>query len=402
MLAVGGLAPLSELDGYAARLKSMTGGQGAWTMALSHYEQAPPNLPSAARHRIRQAPAARGRITAPRPPPLLLLPPPRGPRRRARSPPPSRWRGPGARLRRAGRDRLSRSLRRIGGGGARRRSFPPSRTTRPTRSHIYRRDPRSSRWVPGPARRLPRHRRRRGIGHRGRGCHRIARLLTIVARAQRARQGAAQPAAALRDHDRGRHAAVPRARRHAVHGSAARARRGAGATRLSSRRRRPPRAEGGRRLQHRGARGHAGRRVDDRVAQSRAGWPRAADPARESRARGRRRARRVRNARRARPRRARGPQPRARRGGLRDRCGTRGRSRPLCALPLVGQGGGQGDADRRRGPWRPAAGSAVRAAAHGRAATVERRRRRPRSGGPPNARSPSPAQQTFRSITVAP
>ena len=44
MLAVNGRAPLSELDGYAARLKSMTGGHGAWTMALSHYEQAPPNL----------------------------------------------------------------------------------------------------------------------------------------------------------------------------------------------------------------------------------------------------------------------------------------------------------------------------------------------------------------------
>jgi elongation factor G len=44
MLAVNGLAPLAELDGYAARLKSMTGGHGAWTMALSHYEQAPPNL----------------------------------------------------------------------------------------------------------------------------------------------------------------------------------------------------------------------------------------------------------------------------------------------------------------------------------------------------------------------
>ena len=43
-LAVNGLAPLSELDGYAARLKSMTGGHGAWTMALSHYEQAPPML----------------------------------------------------------------------------------------------------------------------------------------------------------------------------------------------------------------------------------------------------------------------------------------------------------------------------------------------------------------------
>ena len=43
-LAVTGLAPLGELEGYAARLKSMTGGHGAWTMELSHYEQAPPNL----------------------------------------------------------------------------------------------------------------------------------------------------------------------------------------------------------------------------------------------------------------------------------------------------------------------------------------------------------------------
>ena len=43
-LAVDGLAPLAELDGYAARLKSMTGGQGAWSMALSHYEPAPPLL----------------------------------------------------------------------------------------------------------------------------------------------------------------------------------------------------------------------------------------------------------------------------------------------------------------------------------------------------------------------
>ncbi len=44
MLAVNGLAPLAELEGYAARLKSMTGGHGAWTMALSHYEPAPPGL----------------------------------------------------------------------------------------------------------------------------------------------------------------------------------------------------------------------------------------------------------------------------------------------------------------------------------------------------------------------
>ena len=44
ILAVSGLAPLVELDGYSARLKSVTGGQGSWTMQLSHYEQAPPNL----------------------------------------------------------------------------------------------------------------------------------------------------------------------------------------------------------------------------------------------------------------------------------------------------------------------------------------------------------------------
>jgi elongation factor G len=43
-LTVNGLAPLSELDGYAARLKAMTAGHAAWTMALSHYEPAPPSL----------------------------------------------------------------------------------------------------------------------------------------------------------------------------------------------------------------------------------------------------------------------------------------------------------------------------------------------------------------------
>jgi elongation factor G len=44
VLAVSGLAPLVELDGYSARLKSVTGGQGTWTMQLSHYEPAPPQL----------------------------------------------------------------------------------------------------------------------------------------------------------------------------------------------------------------------------------------------------------------------------------------------------------------------------------------------------------------------
>ena len=44
VLAITGQAPLVELDGYSARLKSVTGGHGSWSMALSHYEQAPPAL----------------------------------------------------------------------------------------------------------------------------------------------------------------------------------------------------------------------------------------------------------------------------------------------------------------------------------------------------------------------
>lgn len=43
-MVVEGQVPLAELEGYSARLKSMTQGRGAWTMSLSHYEQAPPNL----------------------------------------------------------------------------------------------------------------------------------------------------------------------------------------------------------------------------------------------------------------------------------------------------------------------------------------------------------------------
>jgi len=42
ILAITGKAPLAELDGYSARLKSVTGGHGSWSMALSHYEPAPP------------------------------------------------------------------------------------------------------------------------------------------------------------------------------------------------------------------------------------------------------------------------------------------------------------------------------------------------------------------------
>ncbi len=41
MLLIEGIAPLSELEGYAARVKAMTSGHGGWTMTLSHYEPAP-------------------------------------------------------------------------------------------------------------------------------------------------------------------------------------------------------------------------------------------------------------------------------------------------------------------------------------------------------------------------
>jgi elongation factor G len=44
MCAIRGLAPLSELNGYANRLKSVTGGQGSYSMTLSHYEAVPPNV----------------------------------------------------------------------------------------------------------------------------------------------------------------------------------------------------------------------------------------------------------------------------------------------------------------------------------------------------------------------
>jgi elongation factor G len=33
---------LSELNGYQARLNGMTGGQGRYTLELSHYEPVPP------------------------------------------------------------------------------------------------------------------------------------------------------------------------------------------------------------------------------------------------------------------------------------------------------------------------------------------------------------------------
>ncbi|MGZ8216760.1 elongation factor G [Methylomagnum sp.] len=42
--SVSGRAPLAELDNYHSRLKSLTAGQGSYTLELSHYEQVPPNV----------------------------------------------------------------------------------------------------------------------------------------------------------------------------------------------------------------------------------------------------------------------------------------------------------------------------------------------------------------------
>jgi elongation factor G len=41
-LAVSALVPLAELVDYAVRLKSLTAGQGTYTLDLSHYEAVPP------------------------------------------------------------------------------------------------------------------------------------------------------------------------------------------------------------------------------------------------------------------------------------------------------------------------------------------------------------------------
>jgi elongation factor G len=43
-LAVLGQAPLAELSSYQSRLNAMTGGQGRYTLAFSHYQAVPPSV----------------------------------------------------------------------------------------------------------------------------------------------------------------------------------------------------------------------------------------------------------------------------------------------------------------------------------------------------------------------
>jgi elongation factor G len=44
MITVVGHAPLAELDSLQSRIKSLTGGQGSYTLEFSHYEQVPPQV----------------------------------------------------------------------------------------------------------------------------------------------------------------------------------------------------------------------------------------------------------------------------------------------------------------------------------------------------------------------
>jgi elongation factor G len=44
MITVVGHAPLAELDSLQSRIKSLTGGQGSYTLEFSHYEPVPPQI----------------------------------------------------------------------------------------------------------------------------------------------------------------------------------------------------------------------------------------------------------------------------------------------------------------------------------------------------------------------
>lgn len=54
-IVVAGQVPLSELNNYQARLNGMTGGQGRYTLELSHYDPVPPNVQAtlAAQYKIK-------------------------------------------------------------------------------------------------------------------------------------------------------------------------------------------------------------------------------------------------------------------------------------------------------------------------------------------------------------
>ena len=46
LMSIQGMVPLSEVTDYQSRLRSVTGGQGAYTVEFSHYAEVPGNLAS--------------------------------------------------------------------------------------------------------------------------------------------------------------------------------------------------------------------------------------------------------------------------------------------------------------------------------------------------------------------
>ena len=44
MVSITGQVPLSELNNYQSKLKSVTGGRGSYSMEFSHYEAVPANI----------------------------------------------------------------------------------------------------------------------------------------------------------------------------------------------------------------------------------------------------------------------------------------------------------------------------------------------------------------------
>jgi elongation factor G len=44
MIVIKAQVPLSEVASYNSQLKSVTGGQGSYSMELSHYDPTPPNI----------------------------------------------------------------------------------------------------------------------------------------------------------------------------------------------------------------------------------------------------------------------------------------------------------------------------------------------------------------------
>jgi elongation factor G len=43
-IVIEGEVPLAELNGYDARLKALTGGEGTYSIELSHYDTVPANI----------------------------------------------------------------------------------------------------------------------------------------------------------------------------------------------------------------------------------------------------------------------------------------------------------------------------------------------------------------------